>query len=691
MTFSFEVLLEKIGFSRMGRVGFSNSANKRFKTPIIAFPLINTILESKEQYFQDLGEESLIIISEPSLISSELIWSNNNLNSCLFYYPGTTKVFIDIFKENFNLFESKNILAIIPFNNPTTAMNRTFALKEIRNQLKIIQNFLNEYPHMKFGITIRLFEFEDLFDEYIELITFNKNIVLLNFSDIFDDLVQYRSIVKVLLSLKSRFDRNLAIMASGKFLPKHYPFLIYLGIDIINDSYSMLKGADYFYDTTEHLVPFNKIRYLPCSCKMCNKLKYLMDQKNTLDKAIFIGLHNLHKADEVIKKIRQYLLMEDFRTYVEKCCLNDLNLVSALKIIDKEYYSDFRNETPITQDVRKVKVLGPCSYERPDFVKFRENVLNYFEPEPYTRLIVLLPCSAKKPYSESKSHRHFLKVLKKYSKFHFIQEIILTSPLGAIPRQLERIYPANCYDISVTGYWDEEELQIASRMLVNLIKKYNTTIPVICHLDGQYLEIISRVQALVNNPIIFTHTTGGTTSREALLSLENTVTSVFKELSDNDDIFKNISLISDYWTRSLVKIIDYQFGTGTGKKVCKNGIKTRINRANTQLELIDDITREKIGTLNHKTGQLLLTLKGAERLMPDVPNALVFNGNKVTGTTLFRPGIIEFADNIAPEINIIVLNNSKDKIIGVGTSLVSVNYLINSKNGRVAKIYEKAR
>ncbi|GAI86743.1 unnamed protein product, partial [marine sediment metagenome] len=108
-----------------------------------------------------------------------------------------------------------------------------------------------------------------------------------------------------------------------------------------------------------------------------------------------------------------------------------------------------------------------------------ERLLKRFTPESWTKLIIILPCSAKKPYSESKSHKKFHSIIRKFRDFPDFQEIILTSPLGAIPRQLENIYPVNSYDISVTGDWDNEEITIASNMLIKLLEKYDKDIPIL--------------------------------------------------------------------------------------------------------------------------------------------------------------------------------------------------------------------
>jgi len=293
-------------------------------------------------------------------------------------------------------------------------------------------------------------------------------------------------------------------MSSGKILPKYYPILVYLGIDIINCSYVTYYASENLYDTIEFLLPIDKMQFLPCSCSACSKeQKFLLNEQNSIQKVELIYLHDLITARNYLNKIQLYLHSEDYRAFVEKSTLDDLNLISILKILDREHFSFIKKYTPVSQKNRIIKSLGAISYYRPDFQEFREKSVMNFKPDFSTKLIILFPCSAKKPYSLSKSHQIFNRILKKFSDFSDFQEVILTSPLGAIPRQLEEIYPVNSYDISVTGEWDYEELSLASSMLINIIKKYDERIPIICHLDGGYREIVRIAQQELKNKFYF--------------------------------------------------------------------------------------------------------------------------------------------------------------------------------------------
>jgi archaeosine synthase len=100
--------------------------------------------------------------------------------------------------------------------------------------------------------------------------------------------------------------------------------------------------------------------------------------------------------------------------------------------------------------------------------RWRETISEDYEPPSRQRdVLVLLPCSAKKPYRLSQSHSRFRRTIGK-SRVH---EVMVTAPLGLVPRDLEDLWPAAHYDIPVTGDWDEDELSSIQRMLSRLVER----------------------------------------------------------------------------------------------------------------------------------------------------------------------------------------------------------------------------
>ncbi len=683
----FEILSKKIGFSRIGRFPKSNILKKHLITPHILIP-INKTLMKQFNFLKEFLDHDTFIINDEKFLKRDFLLEKFKNGGVIYTHNGTLDEFHNIFEKKFNIFKEYNIFASFPFNVPTTTISKEFAEREIEEYLSKVENILKKYSYFYFGLNIKLFGYPELINKYIPLIQKNEKIRVLNLADLFDNFKDFRGIIKVVVKIKQELDNNIAILASGRIIPKYYPILVYLGVDIIDTSYLLYISAENFYDTIEYLLPIYKIKKLPCSCIACRgKLKNLITEKHSSEKIDLLCLHNLIMAKTYMNKIIQYLNYEDFRAFVEKTSLDDTNIISLLKICDKEYYDILKNETPITQKVQKVNCLGPSSYYRPDFQTFRKRIVERFKPEPWTKIIILLPCSATKPYSESPSHKKFLSILRKFPEFPSFQEIIITSPLGAIPRQLENVYPGNSYDISVTGDWDHEEIQIASNMFEEIIKKYDKNIPIIDHLGRDRVAVGINTDSFLGHELHYS-SHKDSTSKKSLQNLEKVIQRLLDKNSSHIEVDKGLT---DTWSRKFRKILDYQYGIGSGEKVIPNGIKIRKNRENTKIQLVESNSKTILGNFRIDTGQIALSLKGAAKLVPfdECSKYLVFDGEKIEGNTLFRPGIIAHSQDLMPDEIVLIFNKNKTDIIAFGQLLVSSKFIQNSKSGRIAKIYDK--
>ncbi len=691
MNYFFELITKSVGFARIGRIVCSKESKRFISTPNIIIPMKKSLMTNLN-FLEEFEDHEVFVILKDFYLKIGFLRDKFKQTGFIYTHNGSMESFKEKLASNIDIFREDNIIPSIPFNIPTTAINKEFAEEEINNFIKESKQILQQYSNLDFGLSIKIYDYYELFDLYIPLIKSNKNVRILNLVDVFDNFSNFRNILKVIFKIKQELDNNLVLMVSGRIIPKFYPILVYLGVDLIDGSYLLYLSAENLYDTIEYLLPIYKIKYFPCSCTICKRnLKYNQTNKYSSEKTEQLTLHNIISAYIYMNKIKLYMRMEDFRGFIEKSSFDDMNIISTLKVLDNQYFNVLKYETPLTQINKVINCHGALSYNRPDFQGFRERLIKRFTPESWTKLIIILPCSAKKPYSESRSHQKFHGVLRKYRDSPDFQEIILTSPLGAIPRQLEDIYPVNSYDISVTGEWDNEEITIASNMLISLLEKFDENIPILCHVkDSGYVKIIENARSKIKNKIYFTEVTNNLTSNESLFSLEEKI-SELKDSYNNDDVIPDNKNFIKNLTRKFLKIIDYQFGLNTGKKVFFNGIKTWRNKRSHQIEISDLVTREKLGKFNVNSGQIELNLKGANRMLPlsENSNYIVFDGQKINGNTLFRPGVVSFSPNLVPKDITVIFDKNKEKIIGLGSLIVGSNYIKNSITGKIVNVYEK--
>ncbi|MDO5854042.1 MAG: DUF5591 domain-containing protein, partial [Thermoplasmata archaeon] len=163
---------------------------------------------------------------------------------------------------------------------------------------------------------------------------------------------------------------------------------------------------------------------------------------------------NVRALEAEVSLISDFIKADRLRELADQRSASTPSGVATLRIYDRVGYA-YAEETCSTVGCRfcsnTVQAL-----RRPEVVRWRNAIKDYRKPA-CKRILVLLPCSAKKPYHISKSHRAFASAIHTAQHDTLVHEVIVTSPLGAVPRELDMFFPANAYDIPVTGEWKPEE------------------------------------------------------------------------------------------------------------------------------------------------------------------------------------------------------------------------------------------
>lgn len=136
-----------------------------------------------------------------------------------------------------------------------------------------------------------------------------------------------------------------------------------------------------------------------------------------------------------------------------------------LRHLDFEYYDAVEQFYPVHMD--SLNAVTVQSLYRPDVQRWIRRLKERYRKPKFARNLLLMPCSARKPYSESKSHKFMRRFIK--ATMH---EVILTSPLGIVPRELERFYPAANYDVPVVGRWYGDEKEMLRSLLSWYLEKF---------------------------------------------------------------------------------------------------------------------------------------------------------------------------------------------------------------------------
>lgn len=170
-----------------------------------------------------------------------------------------------------------------------------------------------------------------------------------------------------------------------------------------------------------------------------------------------------------LANVRESIKNSSLRELVEKRIMNSPKYVEMLRHHDLLICQN--KSKCLTRHVpREYVIQCNSSFTRTDPIIrewSRKMTSEYVPHHSRDKLMILLPCSARKPYRNSKSHKKF-----RYSIGNIAAtELSITSPLGVVPRELEELWPASNYDIPVTGHWDQEEIKIVNSILRGILNR----------------------------------------------------------------------------------------------------------------------------------------------------------------------------------------------------------------------------
>jgi archaeosine synthase len=251
-----------------------------------------------------------------------------------------------------------------------------------------------------------------------------------------------------------------------------------------------------------------------------------------------------------------------------------------------------------------------------------------------------------------------------------VNEVILTSPLGVVPRDLELFYPAQQYDIPVTGVWDQIEREMIRTDLRHFLenKQYDE---IVLHLSDELFEIIEE---LLNTLNIKFHDTCEGNHPTSKIALEN----LGRKLNELTEIFNKVPKKTRI-QESLLNFARFQFGD-IGNELFKQG-EVSIKGKYPYLKLFDNKTQ--LGMLTPDRGMISLTMDGAKILAKN-KKYRVFIDDFVPKGSVMAVGVLEADPEIRIEDEVVVIH--KNEIRGAGKAVMSVPEMVASSRGVAVKV-----
>lgn len=467
-----------------------------------------------------------------------------------------------------------------------------------------------------------------------------------------------RNLLSLLFEIKKDIAPDTAIYAPNIATPENLAMLIYLGIDVFDNTKAIVAGHNDIYLTTAGQFYLDSLAELPCRCSACSSTDLIslreMDKKG---RAEILEKHNINAMEAEAALVRERIRAGTLREYIEGQCRMHTWLTALMRLADDEY-NFVESQNTIARNNTLVATCGE-SQNRAEIVRFAKRIQERYTP-PASDVLLLLPCSARKPYSTSNSHWKFINALGKSRKF--VHEVIITSPLGIVPRELELTYPAAHYDTTVTGYWDAEEREWVASCLENYLIQHKYT-SIVAHVEDAYRVICEMVAEKLGIDIIYT-SLGNVSSPESLKSLSNTVS----------ELCTGRKRSHEQTQKDLMKAVsDYQFGKGSGEILVPEGSTVKGPFPKHQIF----VGKKQLITLIPQYGTLAITIEGAKALVGQ-GRYIVKIDDFVPRGSLLAPGVIDADPLIRPNDEVIITG---ERAIAVGRANMNGDEMRRSSRG----------
>ena len=450
-----------------------------------------------------------------------------------------------------------------------------------------------------------------------------------------------RRIVDAVVRLREAcgFGRLLCMLGIGE--PSTVALLSYMGVDVFDDSLPRAAGL-------EHVL-------------------LMPEAEVAMGDGDVVGVNIDYMVAE-LAKTRMFIEADRLRELADQRSFSSPSNVALLRLYDQNAYQ-YAEETCSTVGCR-FSCNSTQALRRPDLKRYRDRMGSYRKPE-HKRILLLLPCSAKKPYHISKTHRAFASAIHTAQHDTLVHEVIVTSPLGMVPRELDACYPANSYDIPVTGEWKCEEKAMIRKMVGDLIAQgYDK---VICHLGEDYelVEGLAEMECTV---------VGDPTSPKSLENLDKALRAAAKGMETVDYLVDRNNL-----ARGL---LEFQFGRDIAD-LLMDGDTYAIGKF-PYWKFIREVDGKKIqmGMMTPERGMVSLTLEGAEVLAKAGYATVEIMDFELKGN-LFAVGVVRADPRIRIGDEAVIVCNGE--VRGVGVAEMCGREMTDLKRGIAVKVRHKVK
>jgi archaeosine synthase len=443
-----------------------------------------------------------------------------------------------------------------------------------------------------------------------------------------------------------------ALYLPGIATPGNVATLAYAGVDLIDTDRAVLKGTQGKYMTTDGEQFLEDLEELPCACPACQTPREAFGREEC-------ARHNENALRAALRTVRQRIGAGRLRDYIEGQARHEQWLTATFRRLDQQY-SYLEQRTPVVRQA-ELTATSEDALRRVEIQRFAERVTTRYHNR-FDNPLVLVPCSARKPYSQSQSHGQFHDAIQ--FRAHTVS---MTSPIGVVPQELELSYPAQHYDTAVTGRWSATETEFVATVLEAYLER-NQYPRIVAHVpDEGYRDICERVEERLGRSFEYTvedHPTTGDSLSNLASTLSNELKYSKRERQHN----------------TVRAVADYQFGDGAGDDLFED-IQTEGPYPKLRVRSRGG---DQLAMLVPEYGVLALTLAGGRRWAEsDAPTKRVEIDGFVPHGSVLAPGVVDADASIRSGDEVVI---EGPKAFGVGRAKMSGPEMVDSTRGIASSV-----
>ena len=502
-----------------------------------------------------------------------------------------------------------------------------------------------------------------------------------------------RRFLSFISHIHADYDQENLFYAPAVADPYNAPYLAYMGFDLFDTVKAARDSASLIYWGELEGISLEKItrKYLSsCNCHGCyellgalfgdnespSELEFIIDKKIIqITKALF--LHNSLKLVRSLAEVRLIISEGSLYRYAHAYSVTNWAAFTALRLFYREFRAELMEESPRVAE-RVLLITQRDMMDHPDIVGFGMRLKETYVP-PKRDVLLLLPCSHRKPYSSSRTHKAMNRVIKNHPLRWNIHSVVITSPLGMVPMELENTYPSKNYDIPVTGDWDEKERGRVNELLNHLIDRGRYRYAV-AHLGDENFLVKTTLEKRFQYPAF---TSGDPTSSNALRELSAALDGIKEKMIESGLFRKKENRRRGqvpFDTRDEWGILTFQFDADIAERLTGNA---KLKGRWPAYSIIDGGSGAQIARFVPKRGMFSLG-KGAGKRLEGIEKNRVFIGDFKAKGTIFCVGIEDADGNIRPMDEVLIYHG--DELRGIGRAMASGKGMAKMNRGAGVKV-----